>query len=454
LDFVYNTIITGEEAEEYSKSKSAWAIANIEQGVGWPDKTLIVSFRGKKLLFLPEDETLVPCIATKVDRANSSEEGIELITHYLSTLTWAEGRPIKVKEWTSGGPHPFRMAKNSTIRLISGNIDQEYFPDPIEPEKRLALALYREAISLDHTAYSFLSYYKIINLKFPNASGQKKWIEYNISNVNDSYAVERREELVKSVDSISEYLYVSCRCAIAHAGTEPTVDPENYEDLKRLNKDLPLIKNLAELLIETEFGIKTRRTIDREHLYELYGFKGIFDGTLITEIKKLNKPQNETINITLTISIRIKGKENYSIFESLAVEDANTIGTDGQVHLTCVSRDSLVKLYLHLDFANERLIHDFINECYIYDDGEYTAAEYAADYYRFLLDLFSNGHLTIWNTETNECLSQMNAFIPENIDPDRTFQNFLKLEESFRKESQKRKDRKPLTTAATNAKSE
>ncbi len=441
MDFIYNKIISGREAYDYSKTRSAWAIANIEQGIGWPDEILVIKFREKDLLILPEDDTLLPCIATKIDGPNASEEGIKLITHYLSSLTWVEGRPIKVKEWTSGSPHPFRMAKNATIRLISGSVDHKYFPDPVEPNKRLALALYREALSLDHTAYSFLSYYKIINLKFPNSSDQKKWMEKNIDNIYDSFALQRKEELSSEVSSIPEYLYVSCRCAIAHAGIEPTVDPENTDDILRLNKDLPLIKNFSELLIENEFDIKSSRTIHKEHLYELYGFKNIFANDLITSLKNLDDVPTKTIEVSLNISLRIKSKKEYSHFEGLAITQAVANGKDGQIHMTCVSEDSLVHLILHLDFANEHLKHDIINECNIYDNGEEVSAKYSADYYRFLSDLYLNGHLTIWNSDTEECLSQCNAFIPVNIDMERTIQNFSNLEEKWKAEAEKRSNK-------------
>lgn len=439
MEFIYNIIISGKDAEDYAKTKSAWAIANIEQGIGWPDEILVIKFRENELLILPEDDTLLPCIATKIDNPSSSEEGIKLITHYLSSLTWVEGRPIKVKEWTSGGPHPFRMAKNATIRLISGSVDHKYFPDPTESDKRLALALYREALSLDHTAYSFLSYYKIINLKFPNSSDQKKWMEENIDKVYDTYAIQRKEELLNEVSSIPEYLYVSCRCAIAHAGIEPTIDPENADDILRLNKDLPLIKNMSELLIENEFDIKSSRTIHKEHLYELYGFKDFFDSELINALKRQEDIPTDTIEVSLNISLRIKSKKEYSLFEGLTITQAVVQGKDGQIHLTCVSGDSLIQLLLHLDFANERLKYNIIDECSLCDNGEEISAKYAAEYYRFLSDLYANGHLSIWNSDTKECLSQCNAFIPVNIDLANTLQNFAKIEAKWNAEATRRR---------------
>lgn len=54
---------------------------------------------------------------------------------------------------------------------------------------------------------------------------------------------------------MANYLYESGRCAIAHAYSEPVVNPENAEDLERLELDLPLMKELAEFAIKSEYGV-------------------------------------------------------------------------------------------------------------------------------------------------------------------------------------------------------
>jgi hypothetical protein len=55
------------------------------------------------------------------------------------------------------------------------------------------------------------------------------------------------------------------------------VDPDDPQDTERLARDLPLMKAVAEYAIEHELGVRSMRTIWREHLYELAGFRT--DGT-------------------------------------------------------------------------------------------------------------------------------------------------------------------------------
>ena len=94
-------------------------------------------------------------------------------------------------------------------------------------------------------------------------------------NSYQKFEVSKRiaELKLSGVQDIGEYLYGSCRCAVAHAGTDPTVDPENPDDMERLRLDLPVIRTLASYVIEKELGLKSSQTVWHEHLYELEGFK-------------------------------------------------------------------------------------------------------------------------------------------------------------------------------------
>ena len=104
------------------------------------------------------------------------------------------------------------------------------------------MALFREADGLSHYhyGYSFLSYYKIINLVKKNGEKQTKWRRNNLNNLKDD-ALTRADELKNDGENIKNYLLISCRCALAHAGVDPTVNPDDVNDSVRLYKDLPLI---------------------------------------------------------------------------------------------------------------------------------------------------------------------------------------------------------------------
>jgi hypothetical protein len=67
---------------------------------------------------------------------------------------------------------------------------------------------------------------------------------------------ERVSQLTVSEKDVGSYLFVSGRCAVAHAFNDPVVDPDDPNDLFRLGADMPLAKALAEYLIEYEYGVR------------------------------------------------------------------------------------------------------------------------------------------------------------------------------------------------------
>lgn len=73
--------------------------------------------------------------------------------------------------------------------------------------------------------------------------------------LEDDLAKKRLAELKKTEHDVPKYLYESGRCAIAHAHSDPIVDPDNATDLRRLSQDIWIVKAMAEYLIETELKI-------------------------------------------------------------------------------------------------------------------------------------------------------------------------------------------------------
>ena len=426
-----------EDAKAYEKQSGRWIVANVDQQIGWPEKRAIVKFRDVNLILFPEENEQYPAVAIKLDSTLSDTEARKLILQFLSSLAWAESNAIEVAHW-SGGGRPYRMGRSKFGSVRRPKFRITYLADPLDESARLALAFYREAISLDHVAYSFLSYYKIINLRYTRGDRQKAWIRRNLNSINNRDAKERLEALKSEHSDVADYLYSSCRCAIAHAGVSPTVDPENFEDNKRLRSDLPLIKNLAELLVEEHYGVKAPSTIWKEHLYELSGFKKVLGTDLIQKIKK-NPSDIKKINMVDSISVRLWGESKFG-----ALEELRPVGFryDKEILiLDCASDGKLVLIALGLDFQNEKLLFDPINGIANTDDGSIQAAEFAADVQEFLGKYFANGALEVWDTQNEICLGRCNPFIPVNIDPSKTFESFKNAKLRCLKVAEERKDK-------------
>jgi hypothetical protein len=345
--------------------------------------------------------------------------------YFLSSLAWSKGRAIRVAYWTGGG-RPYRMGHTGFRSPRSRSFRITYLPDPQNHNARLALAFYREAMGLDHVAYSFLSFYKVINLRYKNGEKQKAWIFNALLKVDAREAKERLGELQKQETDIPDYLYNSCRCAIAHAGVTPTVDPEDFEDIKRLQADLPLIRNLVEILIEEEYSIKRSSSIWREHLYELSGFKNIFGAELCSKLKNGGSEFSHNIAMPKALSIRLWDKDHFPALEKLTPELRQAV--DGIVILDARSENGVINACIILNFLEERLILHPVNGFQLQDDGSVLAAEQIADVQKFLGCYWGNGALEVWDPQSNKCLGRCDPFIPTNVDLGATIESFRQAE--------------------------
>jgi len=356
-----------------------WVVANVRSGVAWPLRVQAVDFRGHRIFLVPRSASTVvadgstithyPFAAVNMPAGTEFKVGRRLLSHFLSSLSWDEGAGITVEHWTGGSrAHP--MGQSRMGGVVIDQLELEYLPDPTDERVRWALAFYREGLSLyrDNVAYATLSFFKVLNIVANNGPKQITWVNANIARFGTTNLLQfelkkRLDELrLAGITDIGEYLYASGRCAVAHAGTDPTVDPENPEDIERLLKDLPLTRAMAALVIEIELGVKSRHTIWDEHLYELTGFRELLGETLATRLKERDttvKPE-ELTTLLHRISVRIKDHATYDGLENLTVK-AISVG-DGRVHLTATSDSNVVSIRFVLDFPSERIVFDFGND--------------------------------------------------------------------------------------------
>jgi hypothetical protein len=61
--------------------------------------------------------------------------------------------------------------------------------------------------------------------------------------------------LSKSESDIAAYLFESGRCAVAHASSDPLIDPDDLTHLRRLSADLDVVRALAEYFIKYELNV-------------------------------------------------------------------------------------------------------------------------------------------------------------------------------------------------------
>jgi len=334
---------------------------------------------------------------------------------FLSALSWVERAGYLVDGFT-GGSLPRPMGREKTMGFsLSDEFDLSYFPEPANERALLALALMRGGRALNHPAYAFLSYYRVLEVALPDGKKRERWIDSKIDAFGDHRTKEAIANLrANSVSDIGRHLYKSNRQAIAHSGEKPIIDPDDPSHGRRLWSEMPIIRSLAELAIETILGVETTTTVYRKHLYELAGFKEILGPQLVTQLAKGDELSGVKIDIP-ALDIRIRRREPYPPLSNMSVQE---IGQDRSIiRLLLQTTDGRGLLSLGLDFAEERLLFEVLEDLQYSDDGSADAADAVAEMERFMKEYFGNGPLHIYNAETGDLLSRKDNFLPVNMMP-------------------------------------
>ena len=217
-----------------------------------------MTFGGHELLLKPATRDDDQSIHVNLQRI-STVEALTLINRYLSVLSWCDDQPMENGYGLSGTSVPVAVGRES--RSVGSSIAFPFYRNvEPEPNTRLALALYREGRTVNSIPFSFLSYFKILNIfwKDKYENGRNEIIEglrATVPKITDMIAIARAKELQASVPDVPRYLYEFGRCAIVHAFADPLVDPDDVANLRRLSQDLEIVKAVAEYLIEDKMGV-------------------------------------------------------------------------------------------------------------------------------------------------------------------------------------------------------
>lgn len=242
---------------------AGYRTVGIDTQIPWPDKERVVTFRWREFHLLPGSDELARMIRVKTGVGFDQVDADKLIFELLSALAWAEQAEAvtTIGNWCTA---PLNIGKGPMGMIGDGSFD--YVPDPSEPKAKLALALYREGLSVNLKPYQFLGFFKVINVIRNKGADQKQWIRENLQHVTENGALTRIASICSNEPDVAMYLYESGRCAIAHAFDQSNVvNPDDPSDLIRISEDLPVIRELARIAIERELGIKSSRDFHREH---------------------------------------------------------------------------------------------------------------------------------------------------------------------------------------------
>lgn len=386
----------------------SYRTVGIDTQIPWPAKERIIHFRGHEFHLLPGSDTLARMVQVATCEGFTQVEADKLILELLSGLAWAE-QAEAVTTFGNWCTAPLNIGKGPMGVIGDGHFD--YLPDPPDQKAKLALALYREGLSVNLVPYQFLGFFKVINILRNSGADQKKWIANNLQHVTDRKAVARVAAIGGSESDVADYLYKSGRCAVAHAFDQTNVvNPDDPADLIRLSEDLPVIRELARVAIEREFGVKSERDFHREHLYELEGFRIHLGEALVARIKAGEAVSPGDVPAPKTLALRLRDRDRIELFEKMVATVEEVHDASVRVRLETACRRVIV--FVTLDFGQERLVSEPLTDMQKSDDGTPEAAKELLDWAQLYRGWYGgNGVIELWDIATGKRIARSQPYL-------------------------------------------
>lgn len=262
----------GSEYDEEEAKQALWKKLGVtprsrflnmaaDNHVTWPHEPTLVRFDGHHFVLMPRSKDHVQSLHMDLIGNRLGDSGATTVMRrFLSLMAWCDDNFATLSFGWSGNPVPVPVAKPE----LGFRTTPHYIFDrklPSTPEARRALALYREALNAEHSqliSYAVLNYYKIIELTRRHRGATKKWFRDNFSYVRSlDYLKQSLDEFdkLRGTTEPHEYIYKSCRLAVAHAGKDSESDPDDASELLRLHTAADIMQVLARHCIDIEFKI-------------------------------------------------------------------------------------------------------------------------------------------------------------------------------------------------------
>ena len=256
----------GELAQAKLKSKIGWLTVGVASSIAWPQDDIWVLYDGHEYVLRgtkSSDRNPSPCISTPCAQ-DEMDTVMRRMYLFSSVVGWFKGGYVDVTGhvWATA-PILYGSRETFTTMLDGGRyFSCNYMPVVENDQIRKALAFFREGRRLRfvHEAYSFLSFFKVIESQF-SGNDRVAWIGGNLDCL-DGDAGKRVAELRSQGVDVSKHLWDSGRCAVAHAGLNGAIiDPDIPADRRRIADDLDVMAGLAYHYLKVNAGLPDEREL-------------------------------------------------------------------------------------------------------------------------------------------------------------------------------------------------
>lgn len=415
------------DAQVLLKEGGHWLVAAIETQIFWPESAQVFPYDGKDIILRPGDDKLVPTIAFNFAKHGMTREAArDLIFNFASAVAWKEKARLEITSWAGGG-YAISVMHGRT-RNVSRFLDPEMLEVPANEAQSAALALYREAISTRNPFYAFLNFYKVIAFAHRDGKERGRWIREALSEITAGAGFERLNALkAEHGDKVDEYLVNEGRHAIAHAEKEIFVNPDKISDHQRIVEDLPLMRRLADMSIERDHGF-VLDLYGKKYADPIAGFRAMVEEPIIRQILEAEFQPGDVLEVPDQVTL-VARKEGSAAFLPAMQFVQMGLWKNG-ISLVFADLTLTVFVEIDLDFRENELLLDPMSKVSIFarqETIEQIDAQIAGQ--EFLMAIFCNGPLEVWNDKNDTMLGRAKGYIPVNMMVD--FRGHQKLMEEL-----------------------
>jgi hypothetical protein len=240
-----------------------WATIGIVCEVGgvWPEVEMRQTYRGRSLLLRPDTEDRLASVNLEVGGSEDADSAFLLLRRFLSAATWGAGYGFREHIRLGGSPCPLcgrgPLVPQYIARPGRPQADPVWAPEPSGSRALLALALYREGVNERSHIFQYLSFFKVLEIL---AKGKREITALAVRHLDKARSksaplTDQADRPTTSNSELARHLYEDGRCAIAHAHSQPLIDPDDPRNTRDIAKLVHLVRSLAEVVIEEEFKI-------------------------------------------------------------------------------------------------------------------------------------------------------------------------------------------------------
>ncbi|HZW97191.1 MAG TPA: methylamine utilization protein MauJ [Candidatus Eremiobacteraceae bacterium] len=249
---------------ESRRPDSAWIESDCPYQSDWvvdssirlgPEEEVFLTFEGKRFRWFngTVEKDAVVSMGVRNLRDHSEEEA--RLNRLLSALVWDQKMPVR-KLWGSGGPrrpHPtvFGPRQAGGMGVDAAHI-QYSLAAPRTTTQWFALALHKEAVNSRSRFYSFLCFWKIIDLAYPKLKARREWM--NDVAAKKTMEKERVSEILKNTTDLERHLREERRNAIEHVFKQNTINPDDPKHEAKVSHDLRVIESFARIAMSEMLG--------------------------------------------------------------------------------------------------------------------------------------------------------------------------------------------------------